>query len=173
MKNPLFEAGYRSRVLPHHLTARIVGSGPGGQSINKTNNNVQLFHKPSGIQVKCQETRSLQQNRKIARRILLEKVSTLYNIPSYNAAELMDHCSLTTFITPVYRKKTLRGPANMKGTGGGERRRGRQPPPKLGRTNPRNNLPYPSYLPLSSVLPPSSSPRKMDSAYRLSWLIRV
>ncbi|KAF9650921.1 hypothetical protein BDM02DRAFT_3140328 [Thelephora ganbajun] len=49
--------------------------GPGGQSINKTNNNVQLLHKPTGIQVKCQETRSLQQNRKTARKILLEKAS--------------------------------------------------------------------------------------------------
>jgi len=57
----------------------IRGSGPGGQSINKTNNNVQLLHKPTGIQVKCQETRSLQQNRKIARKILLEKLDHLFN----------------------------------------------------------------------------------------------
>ena len=138
MKNPLFEARSRSRALFHHLTAGIVGSGPGGQSINKTNNNVQLLHKPSGIQVKCQETRSLQQNRKIARKILLEKVSTSI---SYNVAKLIDHCSLTTFITPVYRKKTLRGPASVKGTGEDERRRGRQPPPRQRRTNPPNDLP--------------------------------
>ena len=53
------------------------GSGPGGQSINKTANNVQLLHKPSGIRVTCQETRSLQQNRLIARKKLLEKVLVL------------------------------------------------------------------------------------------------
>ncbi|KAH8108162.1 hypothetical protein BXZ70DRAFT_43118 [Cristinia sonorae] len=52
----------------------VRGSGPGGQSINKTENNVQLLHKPTGIRVACQETRSLVQNRKLARRRLLEKV---------------------------------------------------------------------------------------------------
>jgi len=57
----------------------IRGSGPGGQSINKTNNNVQLLHEPTGIQVKCQQTRSLGQNRKIARKMLLEKLDHLYN----------------------------------------------------------------------------------------------
>lgn len=57
----------------------VRGSGPGGQAINKTNNAVILKHKPTGLVVKCHETRSLQQNRKIARDILLKKVDNLVN----------------------------------------------------------------------------------------------
>ena len=52
----------------------LKGSGPGGQKINKTSSAVQLKHLPSGIVVKCQETRSRSQNRKIARRILGERI---------------------------------------------------------------------------------------------------
>ncbi|KAH8117524.1 RF-1 domain-containing protein [Phellopilus nigrolimitatus] len=57
----------------------VRGSGPGGQSINKTQNNVQLLHKPTGIRVSCQETRSLTQNRTIARKILLERLDHIAN----------------------------------------------------------------------------------------------
>ncbi|KAF5386784.1 hypothetical protein D9615_001874 [Tricholomella constricta] len=70
---------HKQRVLPElkeeDLEESFVrGSGPGGQSINKTENNVQLLHTPSGIRVTCQETRSLTLNRRLARRNLLEKV---------------------------------------------------------------------------------------------------
>ncbi|KAF2016729.1 hypothetical protein BU24DRAFT_423090 [Aaosphaeria arxii CBS 175.79] len=55
----------------------LKGSGPGGQKINKTSSAVQLKHLPTGIVVKCQETRSRTQNRKLARQILGERIEEL------------------------------------------------------------------------------------------------
>uniref|UniRef100_A0A8D0R5J0 Mitochondrial translation release factor in rescue n=1 Tax=Sus scrofa TaxID=9823 RepID=A0A8D0R5J0_PIG len=57
----------------------VKGHGPGGQATNKTSNCVVLRHIPSGIVVKCHQTRSVDQNRKLARRILQEKVDVFYN----------------------------------------------------------------------------------------------
>ncbi|RLV99836.1 hypothetical protein DV515_00009291 [Chloebia gouldiae] len=56
----------------------VRGDGPGGQATNKTNNCVVLKHIPSGIVVKCHQTRSVEKNRKIAREILQEKVDLFY-----------------------------------------------------------------------------------------------
>ena len=62
------------------LTESFVrGSGAGGQKINKTSNRVVLVHEPTQLRVECQDTRSLQQNRKIARKRLVEKLDEYYN----------------------------------------------------------------------------------------------
>lgn len=50
------------------------GGGAGGQKVNKTSNRVILLHNPTNLSVSVHETRSLQQNRKIARKRLLEKL---------------------------------------------------------------------------------------------------
>lgn len=68
----------RRVILDSEIIENFVhGSGPGGQKINKTASAVQLKHLPTGIVVKCQETRSRTQNRKIARRILGERIEEL------------------------------------------------------------------------------------------------
>ena len=52
----------------------ILGGGPGGQKTNKTSNVVRLFHEPSGLSVRCAETRSRETNRWLARRQLAELI---------------------------------------------------------------------------------------------------
>ena len=48
------------------------GSGPGGQKINRSANCVRLQHRPTGLEVRVQETRSQALNRFYARRRLCE-----------------------------------------------------------------------------------------------------
>ncbi|CRK95592.1 CLUMA_CG009051, isoform A [Clunio marinus] len=57
----------------------VLGSGPGGQSVQKTANCVVLKHKPTNIVVKCHETRSLDQNRREARKLLIAKLDEHFN----------------------------------------------------------------------------------------------
>jgi protein subunit release factor B len=63
--------GILEQDLDEHF---IRGSGSGGQKINKTSSCVQLNHRSSGIEIRCQKTRSQADNRYWARRELCERV---------------------------------------------------------------------------------------------------
>ncbi|CAI5710704.1 unnamed protein product [Hyaloperonospora brassicae] len=51
----------------------------GGQKINKVRNCVLLTHLPTGLQVRTQKTRSLADNRRVARQLLLQKLDDHVN----------------------------------------------------------------------------------------------
>ncbi len=52
----------------------ILGSGSGGQKINKTSSCVYLKHLPTNTEVKCQRERSREMNRYYARKELCERL---------------------------------------------------------------------------------------------------
>jgi len=55
----------------------IRSSGPGGQKVNKTSSCVYLVHVPTGLSVKCRQSRSQSVNRFLARRILLDRIERI------------------------------------------------------------------------------------------------
>ena len=63
------------RIADDDLVEKFVlGSGSGGQKINKTSSCVYLKHLPSGLEVKCQAHRSREMNRFQAREDLCERL---------------------------------------------------------------------------------------------------
>jgi protein subunit release factor B len=63
------------QILEHELEENFIrGSGSGGQKINKTSSCVQLNHAPTGIEIRCQKTRSQADNRYWARKELCERI---------------------------------------------------------------------------------------------------
>lgn len=68
----------------------IIGSGSGGQKLHKTASVVYLKHVPSGIEIKCQESRSREDNRYFARLRLCEKLHALTSGEKTKKQELME-----------------------------------------------------------------------------------
>ncbi len=72
----------------------LKGSGPGGQKVNKSTNCCQLIHKPTGLIAVSHHTRSLEENRKIAREILQQKLDFHCNKENSYLAKLKKEKSL-------------------------------------------------------------------------------
>ena len=59
------------RIAPGDLDwSTCYGTGPGGQKRNKTESTVLLTHRPSGLQIRCESSRSQQHNRVAALALL-------------------------------------------------------------------------------------------------------
>lgn len=66
------------KIDPKEVEIKFCGAGgPGGQNVNKVATQCQLLHLPSGIQVRCMETRSQRQNEARAWQILRSKLFAL------------------------------------------------------------------------------------------------
>ncbi len=73
LRKKMEELGIREDDL---IEKFILGSGRGGQNLQKTSSCVYLKHIPTGIEIKCQRERSREMNRYYARRELCERIET-------------------------------------------------------------------------------------------------
>ncbi|MCU0770161.1 MAG: peptide chain release factor-like protein [Verrucomicrobia bacterium] len=71
LANRMAALGVREEDLDESF---VRSGGHGGQNVNKVSTCVLLVHRPTGIQVKCQDTRQQGMNRFLARTLLLDKI---------------------------------------------------------------------------------------------------
>src|SRR5438876_1146303 len=90
-------------------------SGPGGQHVNKVSTAVTLRHRPSGVSVTVQDSRSQAVNRKLARERLLDAIESVRE--ERRAAEIAER-------EKARRRKSLRPAALKKKILEGKRKRG-------------------------------------------------
>ncbi|NGX60685.1 MAG: Peptide chain release factor 1 [Chlamydiae bacterium] len=85
LQKRLADLGVEEKTL---LEKFILGSGRGGQKLNKTASTVYLKHLPTGIEVKCGKDRSRELNRFLARRELCERLEkSLHGTPTKRERE--------------------------------------------------------------------------------------
>jgi len=93
IKKLMQELGIKEKDLVEKF---ILGSGRGGQKIQKTSSCVYLKHIPSGIEIKCQKDRSRAVNRYLARNMLCE---------AYKAKILKEKSEKQKLIEKIRRQK--------------------------------------------------------------------
>jgi len=74
LKQKMAELGIREEDIDEKF---VRSQGKGGQNVNKLETCVYLKHRPTGIEVKCQQERRQAMNRFLARRILTDKIETM------------------------------------------------------------------------------------------------